>query len=224
VSVGGFTLDAPDWVGFAPVTLKGRWEGLSAPVDMMDDETLRGKAHALGLDTLTINAAIDLAWHESDQTMAVGPASLDVDGVGKIAVAGNVGGVAKSLFENPMQAEEAMQSLDFRGVSVSLQDGGAFARLLDMAAKDQNTTRAKLAQQASQQVQGGLIAFLGMEDAAKKVGTAVKAFITDPKSLRVVVQAIEPIPAIAFTKVSQGDEEALSLIKKSISVDATANQ
>ena len=46
----------------------------------------------------------------------------------------------------------------------------------------------------------------------------------NPKTLSIAVKAVEPIPAAAFIRVSEGDEEALSLIKKSITVDASANQ
>jgi hypothetical protein len=109
-------------------------------------------------------------------------------------------------------------------LTASLEDGGSFSKLLDMAAKEQGTTRANLARQTSQQVQGGMIAFLGMEDAAKTVGTAIKTFIADPKSLKIAITAVEPVPAIAFMKVSQGDEDALGLIKKSITIDASANE
>jgi hypothetical protein len=223
-TIGGITLDTPDWVGFSPVTVKGRVEGFSLPVAAVDDETARDKFKALGLDTLTVNSSVDLAWKESDETLAVGPLTLDIDGIGKMSLAGGVGGVPKSVFENPETAEQAIATLDFRGLDIALQDGGSFAKLLDMAAEDQGTTRAKLAQQTALQVQGGMIALLGMDEAAKKVSAAIKTFITTPNSLKIAIAAIEPVPAVAFIRVSQGDEDALSLIKKSITVDATANK
>jgi hypothetical protein len=223
-TIGGITLDTPDWVGFSPVTVKGRVQGFSLPVAAVDDETARDKFKALGLDTLTVNGAVDLAWKESDETMAVGPLTLDIDGIGKVSVAGGVGGVPKSVFENPETAEQAIATLDFRGLDVALQDGGSFAKLLDMQAEEQGTTRAKLAQQTAQQVQGAMIALLGMDEAAAKLGAALKAFIANPKSLKIAIAAIEPVPAVAFMRVSQGDDEALSLIKKSITIDATANK
>lgn len=223
-TIGGITLDTPDWVGFSPITVKGRVEGLSLPVDAIEDEMSRAQFKALGLDTLTVNSAIDLAWQASEETLAVGPITLDIDGVGKTVIEGGLGGVPRSVFENPETAEQAIATLDFRGLTLSLQDGGSFAKILDMAAEQQGTTRAKLARQTAQQVQGGMIAFLGMDEAAAKVGAALKAFITDPKSLKIVIAAAEPVPAIAFMRVSQGDDEALGLIKKSLKIDASANQ
>jgi hypothetical protein len=223
-TIGGITLDTPDWVGFSPVTVKGRIEGFSMPVDAIEEANSRDQFKALGLDNLTINSAVDLAWKESDETMALGPVTLDIDGVGEAAVSGAVGGVPKSVFENPQTAEQAIATLDFRGLTVSLQDGGAFAKLIETAAKEQGMTRDALAQQTAQQIQGGMIALLGMEDAAKTISTAVKAFMENPKSLKVVIGVLEPIPAIAFMKVSEGDRDALSAIKKSVKIEASANE
>ena len=223
-TIGGITLDTPDWVGFSPITVKGRVEGFSLPVDAIEDVTAREQFKALGLDTLTVNSAIDLAWKESEESLAVGPIALDIDGVGKAVVGGGFGGVPKSLFEHPETAEELIGTLDFRSLTLSLENGGAFPKIVDMVAQQQGTTRAKLAQQTAQQVQGGMIMFLGMDQAAAKLGAALKAFIADPKSLKVAIAALEPIPAVAFMKVSQGDQDALGLIKKSITIDASANQ
>ena len=223
-TIGGITLDTPDWIGFSPVTLKARVEGFSLPIEAIEEAATREQLKALGLSSLTINSSLDASWKEADETMAIGPFSLDLDGIGKAEVTGQIGGVPKVIFENPQMAEQAIATLDFRGLSVSLEDGGAFAKLLDMAAQQQGTTRANLATQTSQQVQGAIIAFLGMEDAAKKVATALKTFIADPKSLEVVIRTLEPIPAVAFMQVSGGDQNALSLIKKAIEIDASANE
>jgi hypothetical protein len=223
-TVGAITLDTPDWVGFSPVTLKARVEGFSMPVDAIEEPASREQFKALGLSSLTINTSVDASWKEADETMAIGPLSVDLDGIGKVEISGEIGGVPKNVFENPQIAEQAIATLDFRGLSLSLEDGGAFAKLLDMAAKEQGTTRESLANQTSMQVQGAMIAFLGMEDAAKKMSTAIKTFISSPQSLQIAIKTLEPIPAIAFMQVGSGDQNALSLIKKSIEVDAMANQ
>jgi hypothetical protein len=223
-TIGAITLDTPDWVGFSPVTLKARVEGFSMPVDAIDEPASREQFKALGLSSLTINTSVDASWREADETMTIGPLSLDVDGVGKAEVTGEVGGVPKTVFENPQMAEQAIATLDFRGFKLALEDGGAFEKLLDMAAKEQGTTRENLANQTSMQVQGAMIAFLGMEDAAKTVATALKTFIASPQSLEIAIKTLEPIPAIAFMQVGSGDQNALSLIKKSIQVDAAANR
>jgi hypothetical protein len=223
-TIGGLTVDTPDWVGFSPVTIKSRVEGLSMPADAIEDPMLRERVKALGLDILTVNSAIDLGWKEADDTLSFGPVSVDIDGIGKSTLSGALGGVPKDIFQNPAMADQAIATLDFRGASLAMQDGGSFAKLLDMLAKEQGMSRDDLAQLASQQVQGGMIMMLGMEDAAKKVGTALRDFIANPKSLRVDIGTTEPIPAIAFTKISEGDETALSLIKKSVTIDAVANQ
>lgn len=223
-TIGGITLDAPEWAGFLPTELKTRTEGFSMPVAAIEDESSRDQFKALGLDTLTINSSADLAWTESDETFKLGPVTLDIDGVGAMKVTGEFGGVPRSVFEDPKGAEQAIASLDFRGLSVSLDDGGAFAKILDMLATEQGTTREELAGQASQQVQGMMIMVLGMEDAAKSVSTALETFIKEPKSLSIDVTTLEPIPAIALMQISNGDPTALAVIKKSVLIEASANE
>ena len=78
---------------------------------------------------------IGASWKEADETMTIGPLSVDLDGIGKAEISGEIGGIPKNVFENPQMAEQAIATLDFRGLSLSLEDGGAFAKLLDMAAK-----------------------------------------------------------------------------------------
>ncbi|MDQ0468387.1 hypothetical protein [Labrys wisconsinensis] len=223
-SIGGFTVDAPQWVGFAPSEIKGRIAGFSMPVDAIDDAEARDGFKSLGLGTLTINSVLDAAWTESDQTLRLGPVSLDIDGIGKIEVGGSFGGVPRSVFEDPQTAEAALATLDFRGLTLALTDGGAFGKLVDRTATEQKLTRAALADQAARQIEGGIIAGLGMADAGHKLGAAVKAFITDPKSFNLVIGTLEPIPALALSQLGNGDQASLELVKKAVQVEATANK
>jgi hypothetical protein len=223
-AVRGFSIDTPAWIGFSPVTLKSYVEGFSMPVAAITDPVARAKLGALGVETLIVDSALDLSWVEPEEVLTLGPVSLTVEGIGKASVRAVAGGVPKSVIENPQTAEQAIATLDFRALSVVLEDGGAFDKLLDGVAADQGMSRQQLAQQVSQQVQGLMIALLGMEDAGKSLGTALKTFISDPRSLTLAIGASEPVPAIAFINISNGDQDALNVIKRSITIEATANQ
>ena len=94
-----------------------------------------------------------------------------------------------------------------------------------MVAKEQGLTREQLAQQAVAAGARRADCLHGHGGGGGQVlGTALKTFIGEPKSLDIRIGTSEPIPAIAFTKVSEGDQDALGLIKKSVTIEATANK
>ena len=142
----------------------------------------------------------------------------------RAAFSGTLGGIPRSIFDQPMLAQQALSGVDVRTLSLRLEDGGSFAKLLDTTAAEHGTTRAALAQQASQVVEGTMIMMLGMQEAAHSLGTALHDFIANPKSLSVMLTATPPIPALLLGTISNGDPATLELVRKSLKIEATANR
>ena len=221
------TLDTPDWVGFIPVTIKMRLEGLSMPVANLKDPKADAVFKEMGLTDLSFSSRIDLAWKEADETLMLAPATLSFDGVGSIDLGTTLGSIPKSIFENPMMAEMGLFGIDFREAHLTLKDGGGFAFIAKNGEREAGKTRAELAANAALEIETGELAKFAAPETIKQVAGAVKAFILDPKSFRFTATATEPFPLGSAFLMGQKDGGAAALFelaRKTIRIEARANE
>ncbi|MDQ0395130.1 hypothetical protein [Labrys monachus] len=219
VRVGGFTIDAPDWVGLLPSTLSIHLGGLSSPLATIDDPESRAVFERLGLKLVEINADIDLAWKEAEQTLTIGPASLDIGDFARFEVGATFGNVPRSVFVSPATSIVSLLGADFRGASLHVVDGGGLGKLIALSASDQKVTVQQLALGSTLLAQSELGALLGDAN-ARTIGEAIQAFIVRPDALTIDVHTRRPLPIAPLLGGAEtlGDSDRRT-IRDSVTID-----
>ena len=223
-SVKAVRLEAPAWIGFLPTAIKARVEALAIPALTLADSSLRTPLRTLGLNVLEINASLEASWKEADLGAEIGPVVVDVANLGKVEAHGGIAGVPKSLFEAPDTIGDVIPALDLRKVSLSLADKGGLAAVFDLIASTQSSTRQEMADMISKKSQLFMIGVLGLDESAYQVGSALKAFIANPKSISVDAVAAPPLSVEAAGNASGGDAAAVAKVQASVKITASANK
>lgn len=226
VSLKTYQMDAPRWVANFPVELKSTIEKLAVTPKKLDE---KGEAMvaALGIRTSVLNANIAYGWDEGAELLTLAPSEVRVEGIGGLKMSGVIGQVKRGIFENPWDSVRDVQKIDFRQASLSVTDLGKLSSMIDLIVKEQQQDRVQLAQLAGGFFKLFLSGKLEMTEAAEKVSAAIETFIRDSKSLEISIIAKTPVSLETLMSLGDGGEAektALTAIKKSLSIEARANQ
>ena len=134
-------------------------------------------------------------------------------------------GTAAGTDENAQAAQGLamlglMQQLAYVSTSIRYDDAGLANRALDLAAKQQNTTRDALIAQGKA-VLPLMLGQLQNPEFATAVSLAVGKFLDDPKSIEIDATPAEPVPGAMLMATGAGNP--MELIK-TLNVVVTANE
>ncbi|MBR1221650.1 hypothetical protein JQ557_26860 [Bradyrhizobium sp. U87765 SZCCT0131] len=144
----------------------------------------------LGYGQVAASFALDVDWHEAEQTLAIDEVSLSARDVGGIRMTGSLGGVKRELFtDDPVQAERATRTLTGRAVSLRVEDSGLFDRLLKLRSEKAGVTVEETRASLIRMAQDVLRDLVHDADKARDLDAAISGFITRPGALLVSVKA-----------------------------------
>jgi hypothetical protein len=205
-----------------------------------DPKSIEG-AKALGLEKIDAKLVMNGSWLAEKGSLDVSEFSFDVPNAGKINLTMAFDGYTKDFMKTLQEVSKAtqaagtdenaqaaqglamlglMQQLAYVSTKLRYDDAGLANRALDLAAKEQNTTRDALIAQGKA-VMPLMLGQLQNPEFATAVSTAVSAFLDNPKSLEINATPAAPVPGTMLMATGAGNP--MELIK-TLNVQVKANE
>jgi hypothetical protein len=199
------------------------------------------QAKALGLETIDAKLIMNGSWIAEKGSLDVSEFSFDVPNAGKINLTMAFDGYTKDFMKTLQEVSKAtqaagtdenaqaaqglamlglMQQLAYVSTKIRYDDAGLANRALDLAAKEQNTTRDALVAQGKA-VMPLMLGQLQNPEFATAVSAAVSTFLDNPKSLEINATPTAPVPGTMLMATGAGNP--MELIK-TLNVVVKANE
>ena len=193
VSLGLFQTRLEEFIAPVPTQVSLVLDRLSVPADAVPDPLMARAAKALGADPVTADASMDVFWEEATETI-----SLDLDmamnRIAAVAAEGAVGGIPRTILENPTRAQDALATAVLQRMRVTFDDAGVVDYVMTMMANQSGASRDAIAQGIVQQIRMQGEMMTGGAPVVADIADAVSAFLADPGTLSVTMAPADPVP------------------------------
>jgi hypothetical protein len=195
VSLDRYFLGLTTVVPPVPTEIEFSLEGLEVPVDTLDDRDAEELFAAAGIDTLRMTEAIRLRWDEQSEDLFIDNMVIELGKIGRINAKAHLGGLPKSVLQNPERIEAAIATLNLKSLELELINDGGVETAVGLAAMQAGVGENQMVDLLLDQLDGAL-ASIGNEAFASEVSGAAEKFFAQPQSLHVRVQPDNPVPVI----------------------------
>lgn len=217
VSLDGLHVDAREegffdldrlFIGFSsivppvPTEIELNVEGLEFPVALIEEREARAVFEAAGIDTLRLAERFRVFWDEEAEDLVIEDLSIEIGQVGVVQAAARIGGVTRSILEDPQTAQMAIVSLSLKSIELELINEGGVESALGIAASEAGVEPGQMADLLLAQLQG-ILATIGNEAFANEVSEAAKTFFADPNNVRLEVVPPSPVPIMQIIGSAQ---------------------
>lgn len=174
VSLKDSKIEMAEFIGPIPTKLDVVVNDLKMPVSMMEGEA-KQVLSAMGFKDLLVSYGLKAAWEEASKVLSMNTSANLKDG-GDINVDVSVGGVPRSMFENPMTAEQVVALLTVNSANIAFDDRSIVDKGMGVVAAQQGVDVATLKAQAV-----GMLPFvlqmLNKPQFVSELSDAIKTFL-----------------------------------------------
>lgn len=178
-----------------PTDIELSVDGLEIPVSALDDRQAEALFAAAGIETLRLSESVRIHWDENSEDLLIDNLVFEIAGIAKIRARAQLGGIPKSVLENPQRLEAVIATLNLKNLEIELVNEGGVQTALDLGARQQGVDVAQLVDLLLGQLDG-LLRLIDNEGFANQVSGAAGQFLDDPRSLRVSARPQNPVPVI----------------------------
>lgn len=180
---------------------------LHARLPDTDADGLR-ELRGLGYEELTVSSVFRGNWNEATREAAVDSLTLSAPDVGHIAISARLGDIAQNVFSSHVGPTlAALEGASLHDLSLVLEDGGLFGRLVRQQAASGGGTEDEIRQQYAALATIGLPALIGDTATARKIAKAVSRFASAPGKLSIAAKARDP-KGVPLEKLDSSAEPA----------------
>ena len=220
------------------MTFAGAAETIRADLTKIDDAEAKAVLAQLGYDQVSGYFEMGGSWTPGDGRMVLEQFDFGFADVGTIGLSFDLGGYTQAFMDaiKVMQKNMAanpgadnsqqglamlglMQQLTFEGASISFFDDSLTRRVLELVAKQQNTTPEQIANQAKAIVPF-MMAQLNDPALTQAATDAVTAFLDNPENITI---SATPDKGVPFSLIMAGAMSAPQALPKQLGVTVTAN-
>jgi hypothetical protein len=174
ISLKDSKIEMANFIGPIPTKLDAVVNELKMPVSMMEGRA-KQVLSAMGFKDILVSYGLKAAWDEASKILAMNTAAQLKDG-GDINVDVSIGGIPRSMFENPMTAQQVVALLTVNSANVSFDDQSVVDKGMGIVAAQQGVDVATLKAQAV-----GMLPFvlqvLNKPQFVNELSAAVKKFL-----------------------------------------------
>ncbi|SDU13117.1 hypothetical protein [Stappia sp. ES.058] len=195
LSLDRFRISMRDFIAPIPTDIEVRTEGLKMPVALVEEEEARKLFESLGLSSLRYNDEMRLRWDADDKTLTLDPMRVEIDGGGSLDLSAEVGGIPRTVFENPGRAQMALATATINHARLEIRDAKLVSAFIAGQAKAADLSPETLALALADQ---GASALGPLRDTpfGQSLHGAMKAFLVAPDHLILTVEPKTPVPAM----------------------------
>ena len=198
VSLKDSKIEMADFIGPIPTKLDVVVNDLKMPVSMMEGEA-KQVLSAMGFKDLLVSYGLKAVWEEASKVLSMTTSANLKDG-GDINVDVSVGGVPRSMFENPMTAEQVVALLTVNSANIVFDDRSIVDKGMGIVAAQQGVDVATLKAQAV-----GMLPFvlqiLNKPQFVSELSDAVKTFLDSGGTIVASATPANPVSIIQLMGV-----------------------
>lgn len=195
--------------------------------DSLDDDDTKAQLEALGYTEVVINVDAAGDWNSDDGRATLDAITIDAENMGTLTLSGEFNGLTPEVIEQ-LQGEQkdisqlmqVLQGVSVADLGIRFQDLSVTGRALKHSAEEQGVTVDQLVDRLTSEASAMLQA-LNNKAFEDQVVSAVKAFLSDPKSLEVAAKPAQPVPFPQIVGTAMMAPQTLPTV---LSVAVTANQ
>jgi len=178
-----------------PTDIELSVDGLEIPISSIDDRQAEELFAAAGIETLRLSESVRIRWDENSQDLLIDNLVFEVGGIAKVSARAQLGGIPKSVMENPQRLEAVIATLNLKNLELELINEGGVQTAMDLVAAQQGMGERQLVDLLLDQLDG-LLRMVDNEGFAEEVSGAAEQFLDNPRSLRVSARPRNPVPVI----------------------------
>lgn len=193
LTLGGFSFSTDKPVEGIPSDIRLELKNIAFDVPPNPTDSTLQQIASLGYGRVDGSLALNLAWNEAAQEIALREFSLDGADMGRAALRAVVGGLSKDIFD----PDTAVASVAFLGASaksaeIAVENRGLFERYLARESQRQKRPPEDLRREYGMAAAVGIPAILGSSPSAKTLAQAVARFVAKPGRLLIRARARQP--------------------------------
>ena len=182
-------------IGPIPASLAMSITGLVVPASILEPRERAGLA-GLGYDGVNLSLAIRAGWDEVSKIMTLAASGSLADG-GKIDATIKLGGIPRSVFENPATAQNILPLITFNQGDAVFDDRSIVDRVLKMLAVQQGVEPDVFRQQVAGSVPF-VLQKLNNPDFIRQVTVAVNTLLANRGSISLSARPADPVSVLGL--------------------------
>jgi hypothetical protein len=183
-----FTADKP--LNGIPTNVRYAVDSLAMTIPPGSQEEGLKDLLEMGYKSLNVSLAIESAWNEAANEIAIKEVSFNGVDMGSVAIRAILGNVTKDVFSSDLaMAQVALMGATAKSLSINVENRGGFERGIAHAAKQQGRTADDLRKELGAAATMVIPAVLGDSSSAKAIASAVAKFVTKPGTLAISATA-----------------------------------
>lgn len=193
IALDEFRIAMEDHIGPIPTRIEHNISGLSYATEMVEEPQMREVLERLGIKQMNSSQDFVIAWDEATQDLRIEKLNVVLEGGLNLSADITLGGIPRSVFEDPSQAEALIATATFKSAQIELLDSPLVPALVDMQAEQAGLDGEML----SSMMIDGLLQGLGpvaTTDFAVELAAAAKSYATKAGDLRVTFAPSAPVP------------------------------
>ena len=203
-----------------PALLSSRIDELKVSKSLLSHQLLNVLMTQLNLDDLTISEDIKAEWDEASDSVRIDPLDIKLDQIGRLNGSLAIGGIVRGYLEDPESAQAAAFTGTVLPSALTLSNLGGLDTLIDLAGSTAGMGPEQVREFAPSQLQATLSAFT-KPAFAQMVAAEVRSFLSDPKSLKIV---LNPGAPVAFGQIMGAMSQDPGSIPDLLNIGVSANQ
>ncbi|WP_136656916.1 hypothetical protein [Nitratireductor sp. XY-223] len=219
-SLDRYYMDMKSVVPPIPTSFEVSTEGLEMPVAALDDQEVIDVLQAVGIDVLRLTEKIRMRWDPDTEDLIIENLVVELGQIGKVRASARLGGLARSVLENPQQFQALIATLNIKAFELELVNEGGVETALALMAEESDVSENLMAELLLEQLRQAL-AVIDNEDFTMMVMEAAEAFIDDPRNLSLT---IAPGRSIPVSQVAAGVMTAPQMLPELLGVSVEANR
>nr|WP_306266033.1 hypothetical protein [Pararhizobium sp. IMCC3301] len=209
-------LEMANFIERIPTKVTSTLENLQIAVASLEEGS-RQIFERMGYERLNVSYSLSLVWNEAREVLSLISRNALEDG-GSLDADLEIGGIPRSVFENPETAQNVLALLTFNAASVVFDDNSLLDRAVTAAAEQQG----KAPDQLKQEVVGALPFLLGAlnkPDFVENVGTVVAKLLDEGGALKATAKPGAPV---SMMQVIAGGATAPGTLIDLLEIEVTA--
>ncbi len=182
-----------NFIGPIPTAIKSDIDGLRLPLDLIDDATVRQALEAAGLTVVSYGDALRLKWDEETEQLRLERLDMRLENGVRVELSLTFGGISRTVFEHPEQAQEALATATVIGGRLLITDAKAMTAFLQRQAAEAKLSTETLALGLADQAIAEL-GPVGQSPFGQELHEALKTFFRTGKRLEVSLTPTQPVP------------------------------
>ncbi|AEV37282.1 hypothetical protein PSE_2774 [Pseudovibrio sp. FO-BEG1] len=193
VSLDELTIEMGNHIGPIPTSLSEVIGGLSFDAVLLQEPMVLGVLDRLGIERVNLTQDFKIAWDESTEDLTLEKFEFELENGLKLRADIQLGGIPRSLFEKPHEAEAVIALATFKGAQIEVLDSPLIRELLAAQAEQAGVPAEML---ASMMIDGSLqqAGPLAETEFALELANAAKKFAGKPTNIRVTLAPQSAVP------------------------------